>query len=94
MSAAGLPNVADYDEACKEGEVAAAWAAGRAGPRAALAGLSTIAMEDVFAEAISPKWFQLYIYKDRGVTRELAQEAMLLCGFEKVAQIDGSILEP
>jgi 4-hydroxymandelate oxidase len=30
-------------------------------------------METVFAEATSPRWFQLYVYKDREITRELAQ---------------------
>jgi 4-hydroxymandelate oxidase len=37
--------------------------------------LSNTAMEEVFAEAASPKWFQLYIYKDREVTRALVQRA-------------------
>ena len=32
-------------------------------------------MEKVFAEAASPKWFQLYIYKDREITRELVKRA-------------------
>jgi 4-hydroxymandelate oxidase len=32
-------------------------------------------MEKVFAEAASPRWFQLYIYKDRGVTAELVRRA-------------------
>ena len=61
--------------ACAEGEVAAAKAAGRAGTAFCLSCLSTTAMEEVFAEAASPKWFQLYIYKDRGVTRELVSRA-------------------
>jgi 4-hydroxymandelate oxidase len=32
-------------------------------------------MESVFKEAASPRWFQLYIYKDREITRELVQRA-------------------
>src|SRR5947209_11755692 len=32
-------------------------------------------MEAVLAEAASPRWFQLYIYKDRGITGELVQRA-------------------
>ncbi len=32
-------------------------------------------MEHVFAEAASPRWFQLYIYKDRQVTEELVRRA-------------------
>ena len=61
--------------ACAEGEVAAARAAGRAGTAFCLSSLSTTAMEEVFAEASSPKWFQLYIYKDRELTRELIARA-------------------
>lgn len=61
--------------ACPEGEVAAARAAARAGTAFCLSSLSTTAMEEVFAAASSPKWFQLYIYKDRGLTRELIARA-------------------
>ena len=32
-------------------------------------------MESVFAHAGSPRWFQLYIYKDRAITLELVQRA-------------------
>jgi 4-hydroxymandelate oxidase len=32
-------------------------------------------MEAVFAQAASPRWFQLYIYKDRAITLELVQRA-------------------
>ena len=32
-------------------------------------------MESVFVHASSPRWFQLYIYKDRTITRELVQRA-------------------
>lgn len=61
--------------ACDAGEAAAARAAGRAGTAYCLSSLSTTAMEDVFAAAFSPKWFQLYIYKDRGLTRDLISRA-------------------
>lgn len=61
--------------ACAAGEVAAARAAARAGTAFCLSSLSTTAMEEVFAEAASPKWFQLYIYKDRGLTSELIARA-------------------
>ena len=61
--------------ACEEGEVAAAEAAKAVGTLFILSSLSNTAMEKVFAQAASPKWFQLYIYKDRGITRELVQRA-------------------
>src|SRR2546423_7222250 len=61
--------------ACTEGEIAAAKAARAAGTLFILSSLSNTAMEDVFARAGSPRWFQLYIYRDRGVTAELVKRA-------------------
>ncbi len=61
--------------ACEAGEIATARAAKAAGTLFILSSLSNTAMERVFAEAGSPRWFQLYIYKDRGITRELVQRA-------------------
>lgn len=61
--------------ACETGEIATARAGKNAGTLFILSSLSNTAMELVFAEAASPKWFQLYIYKDRSVTQELVQRA-------------------
>jgi 4-hydroxymandelate oxidase len=61
--------------ACEAGEIAAAKAAKAAGTLFILSSLSNTAMEAVFAEAASPRWFQLYIYKDRAITLELVQRA-------------------
>jgi 4-hydroxymandelate oxidase len=61
--------------ACPDGEIAAARAAKEVGTLFILSSLSNTAMEDVFAEAGSPRWFQLYIYKEREVTRSLVQRA-------------------
>jgi 4-hydroxymandelate oxidase len=61
--------------ACEEGELATARAAKAAGTLFILSSLSNTAMEAVFAEAASPRWFQLYIYKDRAITGELVQRA-------------------
>jgi 4-hydroxymandelate oxidase len=61
--------------ACPDGEIAAARAAREVGTLFILSSLSNIAMEAVFAEAGSPRWFQLYIYKEREVTRSLVQRA-------------------
>ena len=61
--------------ACEAGEIATARAAKAAGTLFILSSLSNTAMEKVFAEAGSPRWFQLYIYKDREITRELVQRA-------------------
>jgi 4-hydroxymandelate oxidase len=61
--------------ACEPGEVAAAKAAKAAGTLFILSSLSNTAMESVFAHAASPRWFQLYIYKDREITLELVKRA-------------------
>lgn len=61
--------------ACAEGEIATARVAKAAGTLFILSSLSNTAMETVFAEAASPRWFQLYIYKDRGITSELVKRA-------------------
>ncbi len=61
--------------ACAEGEIATARAAHAAKTLFILSSLSTTAMEPVFAAAASPRWFQLYIYQDRGITAELVKRA-------------------
>ncbi|HST29610.1 MAG TPA: alpha-hydroxy acid oxidase [Chthoniobacterales bacterium] len=61
--------------ACANGEMSGAKAAKAAGTLFILSSLSNTAMEAVFAEAASPRWFQLYIYKDKEITRSLVQRA-------------------
>ena len=61
--------------ACNEGEIAAAKAAKAAETLFILSSLSNTAMETVFAQAGSARWFQLYIYKDREITLELVKRA-------------------
>ncbi|MEN3370528.1 MAG: 4-hydroxymandelate oxidase [Verrucomicrobiota bacterium] len=61
--------------ACEIGEIATARTAKAAGTLFILSSLSNTAMESVFAEAASPRWFQLYIYKDRQITHELVKRA-------------------
>jgi 4-hydroxymandelate oxidase len=61
--------------ACPDGEVATARAAKAAGTLFVLSSLSNLAMEEVFAVAGEPRWFQLYIYKDRQITSELVKRA-------------------
>ncbi len=61
--------------ACDEGEIATAKAARIAGTLFILSSLSNTAMESVFAQAGSPRWFQLNIYKDRAITLELVRRA-------------------
>lgn len=58
-----------------EGEVATARAAGRTGTVMILSTLSNCPIEEVVAATDEPVWFQLYVYKDRSVTRELIARA-------------------
>ena len=54
-----------------DGELATVRAAGRAGTVMVLSSLSTTLVEEVLAAADGPVWFQLYINRDRGFTRDL-----------------------
>lgn len=58
-----------------DGELAAVRAAGRAGTLMCCSTISSTPLEDVAAAAAGPLWFQLYVYRDRGVTRDLVKRA-------------------
>jgi 4-hydroxymandelate oxidase len=58
-----------------DGEVATAQAAQDTGAGMILSTLSNRTIEAVRAGTTGPLWFQLYIYRDRGVTAELVQRA-------------------
>jgi len=58
-----------------EGEKAMARGVGDADTLMILSTLSTTTIEDVSAATRGPLWFQLYVYRDRGVTRSLVQRA-------------------
>lgn len=53
-----------------DGEIAAARAASAAGTVFATASSAMTSLEDVTAAASGPNWFQLYVWKDRGVLHE------------------------
>lgn len=57
-----------------EGERATAQGAAAAGTVYVMSSLSNTLLEDVVPHAGS-RWFQLYVYKDRGVTRSLVERA-------------------
>ena len=60
-----------------EGELGVVRAAAACGLTMALSTLSTTALEEVSAEASreAPPWFQLYVFRDRGLTSELVARA-------------------
>ena len=78
-----------------DGEAAVARAAEEAGVLFILSTMSTVSIEDVAAAAPSGiKWFQLYIYKDRDVTRALVKRAEK-AGFKAIVlTVDAPFLAP
>jgi 4-hydroxymandelate oxidase len=58
-----------------DGEVAAARAAGAAGALMCASTISSTPLEDIAAAATGPLWFQLYVYRDREITRDLVRRA-------------------
>ena len=71
----GVAPTAFHKLANEAGEIATAKAARTVGTLFILSSLSNTPMESVFPEAGSPRWFQLYIYKDREVSAELVRRA-------------------
>ena len=61
--------------AAPRGEILVARAAGRAGITFTLSSLSAVSIEDVAAAASAPLWFQLYVWRDRGLTNSLVERA-------------------
>jgi len=58
-----------------DGEVAAARAAGASGTVMVVSTMASTSIEDVAAAATGPLWFQVYVYRDRAVTKDLVQRA-------------------
>jgi 4-hydroxymandelate oxidase len=71
----GIAPMAFQKLACAAGEIATAKAAKAVGTLFILSSFSNTAMESVLPQAASPRWFQLYIYKDRVITEELVRRA-------------------
>jgi 4-hydroxymandelate oxidase len=58
-----------------EGELATARGTAAAGTLMVVSTISTTSLEDVAATVEGPKWFQLYMHKDRELTAELVKRA-------------------
>jgi L-lactate dehydrogenase (cytochrome) len=69
----------------KDGERAAAAAAGKAGTAYGLSTLGTTTVADVARATPGPKWYQIYVWKDHGLVREILQKA-------KAAGFTGAVL--
>ncbi len=70
LAPTGFARIAD-----PEGELAVARAAARAGVPYTLSTIGTRSIEEIAAVSDGPKWFQLYVFKDRGLTKELVERA-------------------
>lgn len=76
LAPTGFTRIAD-----PQGELAVARAAARAGLPYTLSTLGTRSMEEVAAVSDGSKWFQLYMFKDRGLVGDMLARAHT-CGFE------------
>ena len=87
LAPTGFTRIAD-----PEGELAVARAAARAGVPYSLSTLSTRSIEEVAAVSDGPKWFQVYVWRDRGLVKEMVDRAAG-AGFEAlVLTVDSVVL--
>ena len=71
----GISPSAFHKLAHPDGELATAGAAGAFGALMCVSTMATATLEEIAAAASGPLWFQTYIFKDRGLTRDLASRA-------------------
>lgn len=75
-----------------QGEIAASRAAAAAGTIYAQSHGSTCSIEELAASGPGPRWFQVFIYRDRGLTRSFVERAQA-AGFEGlVLTVDNHVL--
>jgi 4-hydroxymandelate oxidase len=60
---------------CPDGDLESARGAGAAGTIITISSSASHPVEEVMKAATGPAWFQLYVQRDRGFTRELVQRA-------------------
>jgi L-lactate dehydrogenase (cytochrome) len=78
LAPTGFTRIAD-----PQGELAVARSAARAGLPYALSTLGTRSIEEVAAVSEGPKWFQVYVWKDRGLVEDMLARATA-CGYETI----------
>ncbi|NNE72298.1 MAG: alpha-hydroxy-acid oxidizing protein [Acidimicrobiales bacterium] len=78
LAPTGFTRIAD-----SQGELAVARAAERAGLTYSLSTMGTRSIEEVAEVSDGPKWFQVYVWKDRGLVAELLGRAKA-AGFEAI----------
>ena len=75
-----------------DGERCAARAAAAAGTAFCLSHGSVCTLEELAATGAAPRWMQVFIYKDRGFTRELTERAAKAGYDALVLTIDNQLL--
>lgn len=75
-----------------QAELATARAAAAAGTIYVMSTLSNSRMEDVAEHSAGHRWFQLYVFKDRGVTKSLVQRAEAAGFSALVLTVDAPLL--
>ena len=74
------------------GELALARAAARAGVPFSLSTMATRSIEEVAAVSEGPKWFQVYVWRDRGLLRELLARARAAAYDAITISVDTAVL--
>ena len=87
LAPTGFSRIAD-----PQGELAVARAAARAGLPYTLSTLSTRSIEEVAAVSTGRRWFQVYVWRDRGLVREMLERAAA-AGYEAIViTVDTAVL--
>jgi L-lactate dehydrogenase (cytochrome) len=87
LSPTGFARIAD-----PEGELAVARAAAKVGLPYTLSTIGTRSIEEIAAVSDGPKWFQLYVFKDRGLVKELVERTRA-AGYEAITlTVDTAVL--
>jgi L-lactate dehydrogenase (cytochrome) len=76
----------------RNGETAAARAAAARGTIYTLSTMSVLSIEEVARQAPGPLWFQLYVWRDREITRSLVQRARAAGYRALVLTVDTAVL--
>jgi L-lactate dehydrogenase (cytochrome) len=87
LAPTGFTRIAD-----PQGELAVARAAGRAGLPYTLSTLSTRSIEEVAAVGTAPLWFQVYVWKDRGLVSDMIARAQAAGYQALVVTVDTAVL--
>lgn len=72
----GFAATALHKLAHPDGELASTRASGEAGALVCLSTLSSYSIEEVARESTGPRWFQLYVHKEREIAIDLVQRAV------------------